>query len=85
MNHLARKGRGQPLLPGTSLEWEMSPGLGGGRGRKEGQASGDGAGVVGSSKRWASPFRTMAILRTQALLMPLLTLPSGSRWGQVKG
>lgn len=54
----------------------------GGRKGRGGQASGDEAGVVGRNKRWASPFRTMAILRAQALLMPLLTLPSGSRWGQ---
>lgn len=46
-----------------------------------GQASGDR--VVGSNKRWASPFRTAAILRAQALLHasphPALWLQVGTR------
>lgn len=42
--HLAREGRDQTLLPETSLEWDMSTGLRGGRGRKNRQ-------------RWAASWR----------------------------
>lgn len=54
-------------------------------GRKDGggAASGSGAGILGINKRWASPFRTMAILGAQALLRasphPAFWLSVGTR------
>lgn len=64
MKHLARGGRGQSLLPGTSLEWDTSIGLRGGRRMgRGGQASGDRDGATESIEHWASHFMTREIPR----------------------
>lgn len=73
--HLARGRRGQRLLPGTSLEWDTSIGLRGGRRMgRGGQASGDRAGAAESAEHWASHFMTREIPRGPGSLHPAFQL-----------